>query len=372
MRTPLVLVLAVACVGCLERRPDDRFATPSECTACHGSPGRQGTEVERAAPPVDTEGNDSVDHPGVGAHEIHLNASATHAAVACEQCHVVPATVTAPGHLDTPPPADVVFGALARSGGHDAARYDPVAHTCTDVYCHGASTPAWTSPKSSDEACGTCHALPPPPPHTEKTPCSLCHAAVVGPDDRTIVSPALHVNGRVDLPATLACDTCHGSPESPAPPPALNGYYDVTYRGVGAHQTHLANVRITTMVQCTACHVVPTDVLSPGHIDTPPAEVTFSGRAVLESHQPAWDGTSCANTYCHDPGSGQWGGENVAPIWTESGQTYCGSCHGLPPPPPHPGRPEGGLSVCADCHSNLTRAEEFVDLSKHINGTIDF
>jgi predicted CxxxxCH...CXXCH cytochrome family protein len=364
--------VALAISGCLERRDQKNDPRPTECTACHGSPGRAGSEQFRAAPPTDLAGNWDAGSPGVGAHQIHLNASATHPALACDECHVVPATVLAPGHLDTLPPADIVFGTTARADGHSPS-YDPAGRTCRNVYCHGDAAPVWTAPRTSEETCGTCHTLPPPPPHPDFDRCSACHAAVVGEDNRTIIAPALHVNGRVDYEVPSTCYACHGSAESNAPPPALNGFYDVPYRGVGAHQTHLTTVRYMAKIDCSTCHVVPLDVLWPGHIDTPrPAEVTFSGNAVLADHAPSWDGTACSNTYCHDPGTGQWGGGNPTPIWAEYNQRYCGSCHGTPPPPPHAQRPEGGLLVCADCHSNMTVNEEFVDPTRHINGMIDF
>jgi predicted CxxxxCH...CXXCH cytochrome family protein len=371
---PLAIGAVLVCAGCLSRRAEEQDRRPSECTACHGSRDRDAGEVARAAPPGDLEGRSEVSAPGVGAHQIHLTASPTHAAVACESCHVVPASVTDPGHLDTPPPADVVFGAAARAGGHDSPNYDPTRRTCSNVYCHGEASPQWTAPLTSDQACGTCHTLPPPPPHPDFDRCSVCHSAVVGEDNRTIISPALHVNGRADYEVPSTCYACHGSAESNAPPPALNGFFDVPYRGVGAHQTHLTRERYMTKIDCSTCHVVPVDVLWPGHIDTPrPAEVVFSIRATADAGPaPSWDGTACSNTYCHDPGNGQWGGANPTPIWAEFNQEYCGTCHGLPPPDPHPPRPEGGLSVCSDCHSNMTPNDEFIDVSKHMNGVIDF
>jgi predicted CxxxxCH...CXXCH cytochrome family protein len=365
--------LGLLCASCLERSAQEKDTRPSECTICHGSPDRAGSEPLRAAPPNDLEGHSDVVYPGVGAHQIHLSASATHTAVACDECHVVPATVSAPGHIDSLPPAEIVFGRTASANGRGSPLYDPSTHTCRNVYCHGPAAPVWNQPRTSEEACGTCHTLPPAPPHVVFDKCSVCHGSVVGPDNRTIIDPSRHVDGVVEVSVPAACDTCHGSPASPAPPPALNGFYDTTYRGVGAHERHLTDGRFTRKLDCSECHVVPSAVLSPGHIDTPrPAEVTFSGRPTMQSHQPVWNGTTCSNTYCHDPGNGKWGGDNATPIWTEPNQAYCGTCHAIPPPDPHPQRPVGGLLVCADCHSNMTPSEDFVDPARHINGVIDF
>jgi predicted CxxxxCH...CXXCH cytochrome family protein len=98
--------------------------------------------------------------------------------------------------------------------------------------------------------------------------------------------------------------------------------------------------------------VKPVDALSPGHVDPSTAEVTFAGIAVNGVNPPpAWDRTSatCSSTYCHGATMG-----GSTPVWTRVGQgeAACGTCHGAPPPTPHPAVPEG-LSGCSVCH-NLT------------------
>jgi hypothetical protein len=47
------------------------------------------------------------------------------------------------------------------------------------------------------------------------------------------------------------------------------------------------------------------------------------------------------------------GGTNKTPVWTAvgEGQAACGTCHGLPPPLPHP-EVEYDLTLCAVCHSD--------------------
>jgi predicted CxxxxCH...CXXCH cytochrome family protein len=123
-------------------------------------------------------------------------------------------------------------------------------------------------------------------------------------------------------------------------------------------------------VACEECHQVPDKTLSPGHVDSAlPAEVRFSGVASAFDSSPGYVGGSCVDSYCHGadfPGRHESGGTFTAPSWTEvgSGQASCGSCHGLPPPLPHP-----PVAACADCHRNLLpdhRSFRFPEL--HVNG----
>src|SRR5690606_41028610 len=64
---------------------------------------------------------------------------------------------------------------------------------------------------------------------------------------------------------------------------------------------------------------------------------------------------SCKDTFCHGGyfvGGRPSGGSLVTPNWLDlSGKpAECGSCHGLPPPSPHPDD-----SACADCHRSEER-----------------
>src|SRR4029079_6751665 len=109
-------LVALAAPGCLERRDMPAFRAESRCASCHGDPTRAGDYLLRAAPPHDLLGSTDVSYPGVGAHQIHLRASATHAAVACAQRHRIPKGVASTGHADSARPAELVFGALSRTG----------------------------------------------------------------------------------------------------------------------------------------------------------------------------------------------------------------------------------------------------------------
>jgi len=157
---------------------------------------------------------------------------------------------------------------------------------------------------------------------------------------------------------------CHGADTSNAPPKALAGALDTTAVGVGAHQAHLNPAPAWhRKVECADCHAVPADVGSPGHMDGDnKAELTFSATAGVSM----WNGTTCT-TGCH--GNAAWGGTKPNPMWTlvDGTQSTCGSCHGAPPPPPHPTEMN-----CASCHPTMEENSlVFRDPASHINGVID-
>ena len=187
----LLVLLALGVHGCLTRHQNDSTPARSRCTRCHGSESRSGTDVQKAAPPFDLTGSTKTswapgDPPlsrGVGAHEIHLRDPRTHKLVACDQCHVVPQEWDDDAHGKFKRPAKLTFGDLASQGGRSPT-YDPDQLTCTDTYCHRDAKPNWLEPRSSKDACGTCHGLPPPAPHPQQDQCSKCHADVVDANRR--------------------------------------------------------------------------------------------------------------------------------------------------------------------------------------------
>jgi len=182
------------------------------CNACHG-------DDESPAPPPDTSGNTDTSAPGVGAHRSHLGPSDWHAEVACNECHLVPEAMPDPGHVDSALPAEVVFGDRATAGGTAEPVYDPNAHSCNGMYCHGytlfdsgpPSPPVWTAVGTGVADCGTCHGLPPAAPHLQLDTCDVCHGCVV--DDQQAIVPGrayLHINGEVNLEPV---DACPGPPQ---------------------------------------------------------------------------------------------------------------------------------------------------------------
>ena len=170
------------------------------CNACHGG--------VNPAPPRDLAGSTATSASGVGAHQTHVLGTARSRKVSCNECHVVPATLLAMGHLDSDRPAEVVFsGVAAVSAGAPTYR----GGSCQNTGCHGASlpsgndgggsltSPSWTKVDGSQASCGSCHGLPPPPPHPYgalNPVCSACHEDIA-PDNASFVRPELHVDGIV-------------------------------------------------------------------------------------------------------------------------------------------------------------------------------
>ena len=338
------------------------------CTLCHGDGTRQATALNPslpAAPPKGTKGDISVTSRAVGAHQLHLQDGALRAAIACTECHVVPTVVA---HSNGT--VDLAFGSLARTGSVSPAWN---GSTCSNVYCHGsfaggnaAYAPNWTA--AATTACGTCHGVPPAAPHTQSTDCSACHAGYTS----TTVNLANHVNGKVDVSVT-GCTGCHGdstrvattlNPDLPAAPPKdTTGGTATTSRGVGAHQAHLTAGPLRGAMACTECHAAPGQGTHPsGTIDLAWGPLARTGGAT-----PSFNATAltCAN-YCH--GATLTGGTHSQPVWTGGvDEISCGSCHGAPPPAPHPSVASG--TMCGSCHAG--GAAVAFDPATHVNGTLD-
>lgn len=186
----------VATVGsCTSCHPDSSAATHingtvdiivERCDSCHGRDGA-------GAPPVALDGATEPTHLGVGAHLRHLSptlAGRTGKTARCDQCHVVPETVTAPGHL-----GEGTAEVTLPQGGTYAAG----TQTC-QVWCHWnkSAGPTWTDTSGAARACDGCHAFPltetrAGTPHINTAPdvnvCRSCH----------LFTPETHVNGTVDF-----------------------------------------------------------------------------------------------------------------------------------------------------------------------------
>lgn len=146
-------------------------------------------------------------------------------------------------------------------------------------------------------------------------------------------------------PAAPSCTECHGSAQSAAPPAALGGITDPDFEGVGAHQAHIEPQRAVP-VACDECHLVPARLGDEGHIDTDwPAEVMWGPLAAQGGASTPFSHEALTCTvYCH--GTTIAGGAIPAPGWTQGAEVNrCTSCHGNPPPPPHP-----EVDSCGGCH----------------------
>jgi predicted CxxxxCH...CXXCH cytochrome family protein len=216
----VLLASAAACGTAREPVPADSAETATSCAACHGdrSPGVQPGDP-RSAPGyndgTDVNGRTALDAAAtsIGAHAIHLTGGTLGVAVTCDQCHAVPDSVDAAGHLDSD--VKLTFGSLATKGGL-APAYDATTQTCSNTYCHGG-TPGWrinpvVAPRWSQGSeaivCGACHDLPPPSPvhintmatqgcGTPINPAFTCHPAGYS---KYTVDPKLHMDGKICPP----------------------------------------------------------------------------------------------------------------------------------------------------------------------------
>lgn len=203
--------------------------SPESCNTCHGSFGSAANDTASWAPPRSIAGDTSESVRGVGAHQFHLNTAFMDLSepVACNSCHNAPSSAYVPGHFDSPLPAPVAFvnplAKIPSGGSTPAPSYDSQSLRCSNTFCHGnwqlqksASpykfvftdslisganfSPQWTGGDSQD-ACGTCHGLPPTGHQnfgTDVATCTSCHyldpKKQSGPLDQSI-----HINGKIDL-----------------------------------------------------------------------------------------------------------------------------------------------------------------------------
>ncbi|ABS27246.1 CxxxxCH/CxxCH domain-containing protein [Anaeromyxobacter sp. Fw109-5] len=335
---------------------------PLTCSMCHGS-------ETNAAPPLSTLGESDTSAIAVGAHQKHVRTGPIRSAIECVECHVTPAPTE---YLHANGEVDVDWGPLAARGTTPA--WARASATCASTYCHGATlalgggtatTPVWTSVSEGPTACDACHGAPPPLPHPQSADCSRCHSGTVLADGGIHVAGGLHIDGTVQAEGKGTCTACHGTPGvNPAPPFGTRGETLTSQRAVGAHQKHVVTGSIRAAFACSDCHARVTDLgaHANGAISLPFTGLASSGTT------PLWNGTTCASTYCHGATLAA-GGANQAPTWTvvSSGPAGCGSCHGAPPPLPHPQSTD-----CSRCHSGTVLASGAIDLARgqHIDGTV--
>lgn len=352
----MLLALFIACLSTAEPP-----AAPS-CGSCHGS------DVN-AAPPTALGGITDPTYLGVGAHQAHLSGGSNTKGMGCGECHPFPEALDDEGHVDTPWPAEVIWGPVAATRGA-VSPWDRDEATCT-VWCHGTDAPDWVG---GDASCGTCHGLPPAAPHPQSADCGNCHPPT---SKETHIDGIVQLGGGTTVPTAetgtetgtdtgtvpQGCTDCHGEGDDPSPPPDTQGNTDPTLITVGAHEVHVDGTSNADGMPCTTCHVVPSAVADPGHLDDA-GDLTFGGVAVGGGASPVYDGLSCSNTYCHDQG-----GQAPSPEWNDADMPRsCRNCHDAPPPPPHPNN-----SSCANCHGTVAGPNfTIIDTSKHIDGNLDF
>ena len=232
--------------------------------------------------------------------------------------------------------------------------------------------------------------------------CKECHGvAYTGESNATLscMKSGCHVDASNNPKSPEACNACHGNFKaaandllSAAPPKDVLGNTATTARGIGAHQKHLITGAVGKTVKCQECHTIPTQLSSPGHLGTLPAEVMFNDTLARLTTgggttvpKPSYDSSTlkCSNTFCH----GNWKvrkatsssqfvyvdsvmvGANDSPAWTGgSAAAACGTCHGIPPK----GHLVLAVSSCGTCHVGVVDNNgHVVDKTKHGNGKIN-
>lgn len=330
-----------------------------ECQACHGfdySGGPVGVTCNKAGCHTKgpefcgtCHGGEKGPRPMSGAHFKHE--------AYCAECHKVPATARASGHLNES--VEVTFSGAALANGANPAWSSEVM-TCSGTYCHLDGSPDWKE-STGDTPCNICH-RDPPVSHVRfssvagKGKCTDCHPEPPNPD-----AQLTHINGKLNVRPEVNCTTCHGHAPMGAPAPALDGSTDPASRGVGAHARHLDGTlsdRIGRVVQCSVCHPVPVSIDAPGHLDeSVPADVTLSDGGEFNSVSQ-----TCV-VGCH------WN-RSPGPQWTDTtgAERACDACHGFPPEKTRKGTAHTlcspDLGACLGCHT--------FDPSTHVDNHVDF
>jgi predicted CxxxxCH...CXXCH cytochrome family protein len=199
-RTALGIALfSLAAAACTRSPLADGLPAHTDCTGCHG-------QNNDPTPPPAVDGTFSMEHIGVGAHQVHMSGSKLAGPVACSECHVLPTVANGTDHPDPlGRPAPVVFGPLA-SRESAMPVWNRSALTCSGTYCHGTTLrggnerppPVWTRVDGSQLKCDSCHGNPPCCTHPQDNHCEDCHGDVVGAGG-VITNPSLHVDGFVEI-----------------------------------------------------------------------------------------------------------------------------------------------------------------------------
>jgi predicted CxxxxCH...CXXCH cytochrome family protein len=340
--------------------PPNREPQAGCAAACHGN------DVSNA-PPKSLSGVTETTAVGVGAHATHLSKASTwHAPILCSDCHVVPADVNSPGHMDGDGKAEVKFSIRAATTWNGT--------TCASE-CHGsaavggsAPNPKWTQVDGTQVTCGSCHGKPPPSPHPDDQDCAKCHPTMEN-GNTSFRDPLSHVNGVVDVDNSIGagCSSCHGSATSSAPPKDLAGNTANTSPRVGAHAKHQGPSDWHREIACSSCHLVPITDAEMRHRDGDNiAEVKF------DTLNPAGVYTrttlTCSNNYCHSNGRGNTG----TVVWNVPGAKECTSCHatsGTGMSGRHRLHIQGENMTCNECHGAVVNGQQkIIDAKLHING----
>jgi predicted CxxxxCH...CXXCH cytochrome family protein len=365
---PLVGAAALS-LACGDPRPAAFPRAGGQCSICHGS-------AANPAPPRSVSGTVATTAVEVGAHQIHLRDTPIRQAIACSECHHVPAAIGDPLHARGSH-ATLTWGTLATHGGAVTPSWDRATATCSGVYCHGATLrappatgPTWTfaaepalEPPSA-AVCGACHGWPPPGPHPQVSSCYGCHPGTVRPDGTIDVAGGLHVNGRIDGGGGGACGDCHDVPPTTGAhlahygdtsKPPLADYGDLKlladYRPAGAAYY---------MFGCGNCHPIDGAKHMDGVLEVELSDAAAPAGSLKARAAPgaSYVGGTCSGVYCHS--SGQESPVYAAtPGWTSGVTLGCNGCHDNPPR-----YPSGGAGT-ATANSHLVLADDGWELGHY-------
>jgi predicted CxxxxCH...CXXCH cytochrome family protein len=262
----------------------------------------------------------------------------------------------------------LAVGIIILSGCSETKDSAPVVQTAVSVHGVGFKDPSssnfhakYIQSKNFDlTLCQSCHGADFAGGTTGQS-CNTCHNKPAGPEN---------------------CTTCHGSVNA-APPKDLADHISPTFRGVGAHQSHVIGGTFAPSFACTECHTTPTALTSPGHIDASTnAEVRFDTTSTYHRTGASYAAStvSCSNTYCHGNFSG--GNGNVTVAWTDTSSSVaaCGTCHGDVTKAtkkekafPKTGHTFAAVTTdCTTCHGDVINANfDIIAPTKHVNGKLN-
>ena len=374
--------------------------------ACHG----QGDSI---APPRDTAGRSDLTSIGVGAHQAHLQGSTWHKRFTCETCHKVPAGGRRPRpHLrrrrataavQDPLPAELEFTGLgtARRGITTPRPARTATATATRSTrsirppTRSSSAPAARSrsrcgrPSTARQsACGTCHGNPPPvaaPAADRLRPVSPVDEPRRLRRGQDLVPRAPHRRQGRGRRRRSPCDSCHGGGGQSAPPKDAHGNTATTAPGVGAHAAaHDDDVDVARRDRVQRVPPGPRqhDRSDPPRLDQRglPRSDADRARRAAGHRRPAADPRRLvqrrgADVHEHvlprrwqQPAQGRHRDHAEVDRRSTGRRSQCTSCHGNPPPLPHP-----RTATAASCHPTMTAGNNTTITypAKHIDGNVD-
>ena len=201
---------------------------PEACNTCHGD----FYNIKQIAPPQGTANETETSSPAVGAHQSHLANIEISEKTRCFDCHKVPTTFDAEGHIDATERSELIFGEFAASGPstlltilitshvkiHTAmatldliSQLHPTLHFYTADKISGNNySPIWNEVDGTQAQCGTCHGeidnqgnliTPLPTGHYGDftlAECANCHTDVVDVAGN-IINKEKHINGKANV-----------------------------------------------------------------------------------------------------------------------------------------------------------------------------